>query len=120
MAVRSDGAAVSAAALGAGVLAPDGARGAPPIGQRDPLLHLTIRALLVGAVCFLATETVASNLAPVFVSPVWPTNSILLCALVVTPIRHWWAYALAGFFSSVNHKCPHGRPVPSYPHFSDR
>jgi PAS domain S-box-containing protein len=71
---------------------------------------LTIRALLVGFACFLSTETVASNLPPLFVSPVWPTNAILLCVLVVTPVRHWWAYALAGFFSSVNHNAHTGAP----------
>ena len=62
-----------------------------------------MRALIVGLACFLGTATMAKNQPPVFVSPVWPTNAILLCALVGTPIRHWWAYALAGFFSSVHH-----------------
>jgi len=70
-----------------------------------------LSVLLVGFTCFLSTETVASNLPPLFVSPVWPTNAILLCALVVTPIRHWWAYALAGFFSSVNHNSHTGAPL---------
>src|SRR5213594_1437712 len=103
MVVRSDGSAVSVSARGFRVAAPSGAHRAPPVGQRHPLLRLTLRALLVGFACFLSTETVANNLPPLFVSPVWPTNSILLCALVVAPVRHWWAYALAGFFSSVNH-----------------
>jgi PAS domain S-box-containing protein len=71
-----------------------------------------MRALLVGVACFLGTETVASNRPPVFVSPIWPTNAILLCVLVVTPVRHWWAYALAGFFSSVNHNAHTGDRVP--------
>jgi PAS domain S-box-containing protein len=66
--------------------------------------------LLVGGACFLGTETIASNPPPVFVSPVWPTNSILLCALVVSPVRHWWIYAIAAFFSSVNHNLHTGAP----------
>src|SRR5215467_14120602 len=103
MTVRSDGPAMLASALGFRVAAPDRAHGAPLAGQRHPLLGLTTSALLVGFACYLSTETVASNLPPLFVSPVWPTNSILLCALVATPVRHWWLYALAGFFSSVNH-----------------
>jgi PAS domain S-box-containing protein len=70
-----------------------------------------MRALLVGFACFLSTETVASNLPPLFVSPVWPTNAILLCVLVVTPVRHWWAYALAGFVSSVSHNARTGAPL---------
>src|SRR5262249_30303959 len=89
----------------------------PPVGQYHPLLHLTMRALLVGLACFLSTETVASNIPPLFVSPVWPTNSILLCALVATPVRHWWAYALAGFFSSVNHNAHTGAPLLHIPVF---
>jgi PAS domain S-box-containing protein len=111
MAARSDGSAMSASALGFRVGAPDAASAASSVGQRHPFLGLTIRALLVGFTCFLSTETVASNLPPLFVSPVWPTNSILLCALVVTPVRHWWAYALAAFFSSVNHNTHTGAPA---------
>src|SRR5690349_10553170 len=76
-----------------------------------PLLSLPMRALLVGLACLVSTEIIANNLPPLFVSPVWPTNSILLCALVVTPVRHWWAYALAGFSSSVNHNVHIGDPV---------
>src|SRR5215813_4682064 len=110
MTVRSDGPAMLASALGFRVAAPDRAHGAPLAGQRHPLLGLAVRALLVGFACFLSTETVASNLPPLFVSPVWPTNAILLCALVATPVRHWWAYALAGFFSSVNHNAHTGAP----------
>src|SRR5882724_12374927 len=111
MAVRSDGSAMSAFPLGFPAVAPDGVHRAPPSGERHPLLGLTIRALLVGFACFLSTETVASNFPPLFVSPVWPTNAILVCALVVTPVRHWWAYALAGFVSSVNHNAHTGAPV---------
>jgi PAS domain S-box-containing protein len=110
MAVGPDGSAASASALAFRIGTPAGAA-APSLGQRHPLLGLTARALLVGLACFLSTETVAINLPPLFVSPVWPTNAILLCALVGTPVRHWWAYALAGFFSSVNHNTHTGAPV---------
>jgi two-component system, LuxR family, sensor kinase FixL len=103
MVVGSDGSAVSLSGLRVRVAAPD--------GEHHPLLCLTLRALLVGFACSLSTETVASNFPPLFVSPVWPTNAILLSALVVTPVRHWWAYALAGFFSSVNHNAHTGAPV---------
>ena len=89
----------------------DDVDGAPPVGERHPPLSLPMRALLVGLACFVSTKIVANNLAPLFVSPLWPTNSILLCVLVVTPVRDWWAYALAGFFSSVNHNAHIGDPV---------
>jgi PAS domain S-box-containing protein len=104
MAVRSDGSAVSASALAPS----NGAHAAPPVARRPPFIGLVTRALLVGVACVLATETVASNRPPVFVSPIWPTNAILICVLVVTPVRHWWAYLLAGFFSSVNHNAHTG------------
>src|SRR5690242_6485695 len=103
MGARSDASRWSASALPVRAAAPEGPHRAAPVGQRHPLLRLAMRALLVGFACVLSTETVASNLPPLFVSPVWPTNAILLCALVATPVRHWWAYALAGFVSSVNH-----------------
>src|SRR6476619_5111479 len=112
MAARSEGSLVPAGPPGVRVVASDGARGGAAVGERHPLLHLAARALLVGFACFLSTETVASNLPPLFVSPVWPTNAILLCALVVTPVQDWWAYALAGFFSSVNHNAHTGAALP--------
>ena len=107
---RSDGLAVSPSAVGLRIAAPDGAEGSP-VDERHPFLQLTTKALLVGLACFVSTETIASNLPPIFVSPVWPTNAILLCALVVTPVRHWWAYAIAGFFASVNHNTHTGASV---------
>jgi PAS domain S-box-containing protein len=109
MAVRSDGS--TASVFGMELPPLTGVHSAPHRGERHPLLNLTLRALLVGFACLLSTETVAINLPPLFVSPVWPTNAILLCALVVAPVRHWWAYALAGFFSSVNHNAHTGAPV---------
>src|SRR6185503_17954901 len=110
MAERSDGSALSTP-LDYGFVTPDSADRARPAGQRHPALGLAFRALLVGLACYLSTEVVATNLPPLFVSPVWPTNAILLCALVATPSRHWWAYAVAGFFSSVNHNSHTGAPV---------
>jgi hypothetical protein len=51
---------------------------------------LTTRTLLVGLACVLGTETIATNVPPVFVSALWPTNAILLSVLLMTPVRHWW------------------------------
>jgi PAS domain S-box-containing protein len=108
---RSDAAPSPAWTPGIDVAAREDAREATPVGRRHPPLGLIPRVLLVGLACYLSTETVASNLPPLFVSPVWPTNAILLCALVASPVRHWWAYALAGFFSSVNHNVHTGASV---------
>ena len=114
---RSHGAAVLPSALGFRVAAPDGARRTGPVGWRHPVFVLTTKVLLVGLACFLGTATVAKNFPPLYVSPVWPTNSILLCALVATPVGHWWAYALAGFFSSVYHNAHSGAPFFHIPVF---
>ena len=99
---------MSPIALGLGTAASSDVYGPRALERRGPSFRLATSALLVGVACLVSTETVASNLPPLFVSPVWPTNAILLCALVMTPVRHWWAYALAGFFSSVNHNAHTG------------
>lgn len=85
--------------------------GGGPSTERYPVSRLAIRSLVVGLACFLSTEAVAHNFPPLFVSPIWPTNAILLCVLVVTPVRHWWAYAIAGFFSSVHNNARDGATV---------
>src|SRR5262249_15128063 len=102
MAAPSDGSAVTASLA---------LRVSAPAGEHHPFLLLTVRALVVGFICFLSTAAIATHLPPLFVSPVWPTNAILLCVLVVTPVRDWWAYAIAGFFSSVHHNAHTGAPV---------
>jgi PAS domain S-box-containing protein len=114
MADRSHGSAVFPSALGFPVAAAHGAYRAAP-GEQHPLLGLTTRALLVGLACVLGTETIAINVPPVFVSALWPTNAILLSVLLMTPVRHWWAYAVAGFFSSVYHNAHSGVPVSEIP-----
>ena len=35
------------------------------------------------------------------ISVLWPTNAILFAVLVVTPVRDWWAYAIAAYFTSI-------------------
>jgi integral membrane sensor domain MASE1 len=43
----------------------------------------------------------AHKFPPHYISPFWPTNAILFGVLRVAPIRHWWAYTLAAYFSSI-------------------
>src|SRR5262245_44308358 len=66
------------------------------ITQRAPrVLRLALKVLLVGAICHLSTEIgFAHKFPPHYISPLWPTGAILFSVLVVTPIRHWWAYTL--------------------------
>ncbi|HVK19464.1 MAG TPA: MASE1 domain-containing protein, partial [Fimbriiglobus sp.] len=50
----------------------------------------------------LSTEVgFAHKFPPHYISPLWPTGAILFSVLVVTPVRHWWAYTLAAYFTSV-------------------
>src|SRR5436309_13805181 len=55
-------------------------------------------ALLVFAAYYLGAKVgFALTLRPHPVSVLWPPNSILLAALLLTPIRIWWVLLLAAF-----------------------
>src|SRR5262245_16597282 len=71
--------------------------------QRLPnSLRLTLQVLLVGFVCHASTEIgFAHKIPPHHISALWPTSAILFSVLVVSPVRHWWAYILAAYFTSV-------------------
>lgn len=61
-------------------------------------IHLAWRVLLTGFVCYLSTEVgFAHKFPPHNISPLWPTGAILFAILVVAPVRHWWAYAIAAY-----------------------
>jgi signal transduction histidine kinase len=65
-------------------------------------LRLAWKLLLVGVVCYVSTEVgFAHKLPPHNISALWPTGAILFGILVVAPVRHWWAYALAAYFTSM-------------------
>jgi PAS domain S-box-containing protein len=67
-----------------------------------PRLRLVSGILLVGVVCSLSTALgFALKSPPHYISALWPTGAILFSVLVVTPSRHWWAYILAAYFTSV-------------------
>jgi PAS domain S-box-containing protein len=58
--------------------------------------------LLVGVICHLSNQVgYALKLPPHHISPLWPTTAILFSVLVVAPVRHWWAYILAAYFTDV-------------------
>src|SRR5882762_11825012 len=57
-----------------------------------------IAALLVFACYFLGAKIgFALTFQPHPVSVLWPPNSILLAALLLTPVRVWWLILLAAF-----------------------
>jgi PAS domain S-box-containing protein len=79
---------------------------------RVPSGRLLVNVLLVGIICSLATEVgFAHKVPPHYISVLWPTGAILFSVLVVTPVRHWWAYILAAYFTSVVHDARAGFPV---------
>jgi integral membrane sensor domain MASE1 len=79
---------------------------------RAPAVRLALNVLLVGLVCELSTEYgYAIKFPPHYISPLWPTGAILFSVLVATPPRHWWAYTLAAYFTSVLRNVWQGLPV---------
>jgi integral membrane sensor domain MASE1 len=76
-----------------------------------PTVRLALRVLLVGLICHLSTEIgFAHKLPPHQISVLWPTNAILFSVLVVTPLRHWWVFTVAAFFTSVINDARAGFP----------
>ena len=77
-----------------------------------PAIRLALNVLLVGFICHLSTEIgFAHKLPPHNISSLWPTGAILFSVLVATPIRHWWAYVLAAYFTSVINDVRAGFPI---------
>src|SRR4030095_16634862 len=71
-----------------------------------------VKVGLLGFVCYLSTEIgFALKFPPHYISPLWPTGAVLFSVLVVTPVRHWWAYTFAAYFSSVLNDARAGFPV---------
>src|SRR5262245_25276617 len=71
--------------------------------------------LLVGVICHLSTQVgFALKFPPHHISPLWPTGAILFSVLVVVPVRQWWAYILAAYFSSVLTDLRAGFPLAAF------
>ena len=78
---------------------------------RAGVIPLALKVLLVGFICHFSTEIgFAHKFPPHYISPLWPTGAILFSVLVVTPIRQWWAYTLAAYFTSVVNDARAGFP----------
>jgi two-component system, LuxR family, sensor kinase FixL len=76
------------------------------------VIPLALKVLLVGFICHFSTEIgFAHKFPPHYISPLWPTGAILFSVLVATPIRHWWAYTLAAYFTSIVNDARAGFPV---------
>ena len=75
-------------------------------------MHLAVKVLLVGFICYFSTEIgFANKIPPHNISVLWPTTAILFSVLVATPTRHWWAYTLAAYFTSIVNDARAGFPI---------
>src|SRR5262245_28936500 len=81
-------------------------------GRAWGVLRTVMAILLVGVICHLSTQVgFALKFPPHHISPLWPTGAILFSVLVVAPVRHWWAYTLAAYFTSVITDLRAGFPI---------
>src|SRR5262245_34777232 len=79
------------------------------------VLRTVMSILLVGVICHLSTQVgYAFKFEPHHISPLWPTTAILFSVLVVAPVRHWWAYILAAYFTGVITELRAGFPVEAF------
>jgi PAS domain S-box-containing protein len=71
--------------------------------ERAPrVVSLALKVLLVGVICSLSTGLgFAHKVPPHYISVLWPTGAILFSVLVATPVRHWSAYIVAAYFTSI-------------------
>jgi PAS domain S-box-containing protein len=89
-----------------------GSRAGGALPRPQGALRLALGVLLVGAVCALSTEIgFAHKIPPHNISALWPTGAILFSVLVVTPVRHWWAYVIAAYFTSIINDARAGFPL---------
>jgi PAS domain S-box-containing protein len=78
------------------------------------VVRLALKVVAVGVVCHFSTQVgFALKFPPHYISPLWPTGAILFSVLVVAPVRHWWAYVLAAYFTSVLRDAQSGFPSAS-------
>jgi PAS domain S-box-containing protein len=77
----------------------DGGLSSRPESKRERLDYRTsFAALLVFAAYYVGAKIgFALTFQPHPVSVLWPPNSILLAALLLTPVRVWWVILLAAF-----------------------
>jgi hypothetical protein len=100
----------------AGTAAPGILRSGDPGGVGTIALsgaaRLAAKVLLVGVICHVSTQIgFAHKIPPHHISALWPTTAILFSVLVASPVRHWWAYTLAAYASSVVNDIRAGFPV---------
>jgi PAS domain S-box-containing protein len=87
----------------------------PAAGQPSHIQHLRLvrGAIIVGlAYYFGARIGFALTLKPSPVSTLWPPNSILLAAFLLTPVQSWWALLGGAFVAHLTVQLESGIPLP--------
>ena len=80
--------------------------------MRSPDWKVVYTALLVGAGYYFGAKVgLALTFQPNPISLLWPPNSILLAALVLTPPRAWWAVLVAALAAHLTAELQGGVPV---------
>ncbi len=113
---RGEGVAAAEMSARAGTGAPGTLRSGDPGGVRTIALseaaRLAAKVVLVGLICHVSTQIgFAHKIPPHQISALWPTTAILFSVLVVSPVRHWWAYTLAAYASSIVNDIRAGFPA---------
>ncbi|HEX5219018.1 MAG TPA: MASE1 domain-containing protein [Verrucomicrobiae bacterium] len=77
--------------------------------------RLVLNVVLVGILCYASNEIgFAHKIPPHNISVLWPMSAILFSALLVSSPRHWWAYVLAGYSSSIIRDAQAGFPAQAF------
>jgi two-component system, LuxR family, sensor kinase FixL len=81
--------------------------------QTLSMLRLLRLAVIVGLAYYVGARIgFALTLKPSPVSTLWPPNSILLAAFLLTPVRSWWAILLGAFVAHLAVQLELGIPLP--------
>jgi PAS domain S-box-containing protein len=82
------------------------------VRQSALALPLALRVMLVAVICHFSTQVgFAHKFPPHYISPLWPTGAILFSVLVIAPVRHWGAYILAAYATSIFNDIRAGFPL---------
>src|SRR5262249_11092911 len=76
----------------------------PSLLSRARRLKVPLQGPLLVALAYLLGAEVAfyiGTLSDQIFALVWPTNVVLLCALMIVPQRDWWLYIVAAFLAHV-------------------
>ncbi|HEU4648973.1 MAG TPA: PAS domain S-box protein [Gemmatimonadales bacterium] len=84
----------------------------PTVPQAPRPFHLARAALLVCGAYYLGAKVgLALTIPPLAVSTLWPTNALLLGALLLMPTRTWWVLLLAVLPAHLAAELPAGIPI---------